>query len=897
VTQQTDRLNTALAGRYHIERHLGEGGMASVYLCEDLKHKRKVALKLLKPELAAVLGAERFVQEITTTASLQHPHILPLFDSGTADGFLFYVMPYIQGETLREKLNRETQLGVDEAVRIAREVADALDYAHRNGVIHRDIKPENILLHDGRPMVADFGIALAVSAAAGGRMTETGLSLGTPHYMSPEQATAEKEITARADIYSLGSVLYEMLTGSPPHVGANAQQIIMKIITEPAEPVTKYRKAVPPNVAAAVAKSLEKLPADRFDSAKAFADALVNPAFRDETMVGVGVGARHGGGNRWLTAAATVVALAVGIAIGALLMRRPPVAPQVVRFTMPMKGQRLSLARGADAPFALSPDGTRIAYVATDSGASAPTLHVRSLDQFTTTTVPGTDGALVPFFSPDGLWIGFVTLSSVINKVAASGGPVSPLVTGTDRTQGAPSWGDDHSIVYTTRGILTRVRDGGGAPTILADSMQARGFSPAVLPGSRALLAALCPRSGSTCNTDLGVLDVATGKSKVLVPGATRGWYLPSGHLVYATRQGALFAVKFDLKSLAITSAPVGVLDGIELGTNAMLPRVAISPSGTMAYLAPGGGASAVIVQVDRGGREQVIVAKPGAYSTPRLSPDGRLLVLGNQDAKDVAQIWIHDRSSGTTRQLTFDGTSIRPAWSPDGKRVAFSAQRAGRWNVWSAPADGSGPEARVGQGPEVLGAAAVSWTRDGKWIVFDGPPEDGKGPGGEDVFAIPMSAAPHTMRPAVASRFDEQSGEVSPDGKWIAYASNESGKYQIYIQPFLAPGGRTLISAGLAAEPAWVSNNELAFVNVDTDSLTLAHLEFGATIKVTRTALFDRRPYLPGSASVRHFDVSRDGKSFVFVKPLTSRTSVEPVVVLNWMEEVKRLMAAAGIR
>src|SRR5215204_947083 len=245
--------------------------MATVYLAEDLKHDRRVAVKVLKPELAAVLGAERFVQEIKTTAALQHPHILPLFDSGTADGFLYYVMPFIDGETLRSKLDRETQLGIDEAVKIASNVADALDYAHRHGVIHRDIKPENILLHDGRPMVADFGIALAVSAAAGGRMTETGLSLGTPHYMSPEQATAEKEITARADVYSLASVLYEMLAGQPPHSGGSAQQIIMKIITEQPAPVTQFRKSVPPNVAAAVAKALEKLPADRFESSAAFA--------------------------------------------------------------------------------------------------------------------------------------------------------------------------------------------------------------------------------------------------------------------------------------------------------------------------------------------------------------------------------------------------------------------------------------------------------------------------------------------------------------------------------------------------------------------------------------------------------------------------------------------------
>src|SRR5258707_1486620 len=272
-------LVTALADRYRVERELGAGGMATVYLAEDLKHGRKVALKVLKPKLAAVLGDERFVQEIKTTASLQHPHILPLFDSGTASGFLFYVMPYIEGETIREKLNRETQFGVDEAVHIAREVADALDYAHRHGVIHRDIKPENILLHDGRAMVMDFGIALAVSAAAGGRMTETGLSLGTPHYMSPEQATAEKEITARSDVYSLASVLFEMLAGQPPHLGGSAQQIIMKIITDSPKVLTDIRRSVPPHVAAAVTKALEKLPADRFASAAAFAEALQNYRF------------------------------------------------------------------------------------------------------------------------------------------------------------------------------------------------------------------------------------------------------------------------------------------------------------------------------------------------------------------------------------------------------------------------------------------------------------------------------------------------------------------------------------------------------------------------------------------------------------------------------------------
>ncbi len=281
--------------------------MATVYLAEDLKHKRKVAVKVLRPELAAVLGAERFVQEITTTANLQHPHILPLHDSGDVDGFLYYVMPFIDGETLRDKLNRETQLGIDEAVKITTEVADALHYAHGAGVIHRDIKPENILIHNGRPMVADFGIALAVSAAAGGRMTETGLSLGTPHYMSPEQATAEKDLTNRSDIYSLGSVLYEMLTGEPPHTGGSAQAIIMKIVTEPVDPVTKIRKSVPPHVAAATAKSLEKLAADRFESAAKFAEALTTGMVRVQTL----------GSRRWRTAGQRL-GLALGVSLGVL---------------------------------------------------------------------------------------------------------------------------------------------------------------------------------------------------------------------------------------------------------------------------------------------------------------------------------------------------------------------------------------------------------------------------------------------------------------------------------------------------------------------------------------------------------------------------------------------------
>src|SRR6476659_9528688 len=267
-------LAAELSDRYRIERELGRGGMATVYLAEDIRHGRKVAVKVLHPELAAVLGAERFLAEIRVTAALQHPHILPLFDSGQADGQLYYVMPFVEGESLRDRLHREKQLPGDAAVRLASEVASALDYAHRHGVVHRDIKPENILLHDGHALVADFGIALAASKASGTRMTETGMSLGTPHYMSPEQAMGEREITARSDVYALGAVLYEMLTGEPPFTGSTAQAIVARVVTESPRPLHAQRHTIPPHVEAAVLTALEKLPADRFATAAQFADAL-----------------------------------------------------------------------------------------------------------------------------------------------------------------------------------------------------------------------------------------------------------------------------------------------------------------------------------------------------------------------------------------------------------------------------------------------------------------------------------------------------------------------------------------------------------------------------------------------------------------------------------------------
>ncbi|MEO5824864.1 MAG: serine/threonine-protein kinase, partial [Gemmatimonadales bacterium] len=379
-----ERLTAALADRYRVERELGQGGMATVYLAHDIRHDRKVAIKVLRPELAVVIGAERFLREIKTIATLQHPHILGLIDSGEVNGTAYYVMPYIEGESLRDRLQRDKQLPISDAVRLATEVASALDYAHRHGVIHRDIKPENILLHDGSALVADFGIALAVSSAGGGsRMTETGMSLGTPHYMSPEQAMGEREITARSDVYALGAMTYEMLIGDPPFTGSTAQAIVAKVMTSEPAGLIAQRKSIPVAVEDAVLTALEKLPADRFGSAAEFGTALSGGATVTRRSVGVRRSLQGTGSSRWRD---PVVLMLGGIAAVALVLlawqRRNTTDParDVVSFVIPVSGTGSNVL-GYNT-VAISRDGQWMAYTGQGDGGGR-LLAVRRIDEVT----------------------------------------------------------------------------------------------------------------------------------------------------------------------------------------------------------------------------------------------------------------------------------------------------------------------------------------------------------------------------------------------------------------------------------------------------------------------------------------------------------------------------------
>ena len=606
------RLNTALEGRYAIERELGEGGMATVYLAKDLRHNRNVALKVLKPELAALVGGERFLAEIETTANLHHPHILPLFDSGEADGVVFYVMPYVEGESLRDRLDREKQMGVDDSLAITQKVANALDYAHNHGVVHRDIKPGNILLSEqGEPLVADFGIALAVAHAGAGRITETGLSLGTPHYISPEQATGDRDVDPRSDVFALGCVLYEMLAGQPPFAAPTAQAILVQILTTDAPSITSARRTVAPNVAAALARALEKLPADRFTSAAEFATALADPTFSytarartsaaastPEAVATQAPAPMPGPWNRLTVAFATTAVLLAGLAAWALLPP-PPLAPPVYATRLPIDLGAIELS-----PFekiVVSPDGSRFAVTGEVEGERA--LYWRSAGEESFRVVAGTEGAQGATFSPDGDWIAYGTVDGALFRVSLSGGAPALLVRAGSVTGGVflPHWGDNETIVFANTTGSFLVPETGGEPVTLG-GLELGAYTH-LLPGGWAVLG----------NTPDGVvlMDLAADTIYELNPGGILPQYVETGHLLYVDESGGLWARPFDAANGDVLGDAVPVLDGVSVIPFGpfLFPRYSVSRNGTLAYGAGGGlgGGSAGIqlLVVDLEGNEE----------------------------------------------------------------------------------------------------------------------------------------------------------------------------------------------------------------------------------------------------------------------------------------------------
>ncbi len=871
MSEITERLTTAIADRYKIERHLGQGGMATVYLAHDVKHDRKVALKVLRPELAAVIGAERFLQEIKVTANLQHPNILALYDSGEADTFLYYVMPYVEGDTLRDKLDREKQLAVDDAIEITKSVAAALDYAHRHDVIHRDIKPENILLHDGQALVADFGIALAVTAASDNRLTETGLSLGTPHYMSPEQAMGDRELDARSDIYSLSAMLYEMLAGDPPYTGSTAQAIVAKVITEKATPVTAVRDSVPGHVAAAIQKALSKLPADRFASAADFAEALVKPGIMALPVTAAREAEDAAAATRdWRLFAAVATAAVLGAAAlwGWLRPETPPPPNPAFRFEIvPPEAQSLGGLGGQ--LITISPDGSRIVYVGTAEGGGTQ-LFIRRVGDLAIVPLPGTEGAFNPFFSPDGEWIGF-ELDDELKKIAVAGGP--PLTIARVNPS-RPHWGQNDTIIDASSAMpLYIVPGAGGIPVrvpVADTTLDLR--SPHMLPGGGAALVTIF---AGLEGSQIGLVDLETGAIDTLVSEGVRPVYLPTGHVLYGHASGGVFVVPFDVERRAVTGSPTPVLDNVRVFGGGPV-QFEVSQNGTAVYLTGQGDQGRELVTVDMAGREEALALEPERYAHPRFSPDGGRIALVMQG--DESDIYVFEVARGTLSRLTFQGNNLYPVWSPDGRYIMFGSNREGTQghDIFRKLADGSGP-------PELVLQAeyhefAQSWTDDGHILYRI------RAPGGFDLGVYRVSDS--TTTPYLAEEWSEYTGAVSPDGRWVAYVSDETEASEVYVRAFPEPAGRWQVSQGGGMEPSWAPDGRTIYYWRGRTELVAARVQTQPSFAVLgeETVLQGRyaRFFLYAQYGIRP-----DGDRFVMIKNVSGDAVGGITVVVNWFEEL----------
>jgi len=881
------RLASALADRYSIERELGAGGMATVYLAHDIKHDRDVAIKVLHPDLGAALGADRFLSEIRTTARLQHPHILPLLDSGDANGLLYYVMPLVTGETLRARLDRERQLPVPDAVLIAREVADALSYAHGHNVVHRDIKPENILLQDGHALVADFGIALAVQSAGGARMTQTGLSLGTPQYMSPEQAMGEKNIDARSDIYALGAVTYEMLVGEPPFTGPSVQAIVARLVTEEPRAISVQRKAVPPDVEDAVMHALEKLPADRFTTAAQFSEALAGRGPTMSSRASASVTAHAAGNSAWrrrFELASAIAVLAIAFAGWSWIRGRNtgdrPVERRYVSLGDSAQVQNNQLV---GPPIALSPDGAILAFV----GDTLGRIWIKRRDVLDPTPIPGTAHAGDPVFSPDGQWIAY-TSDGQLRKVRVDGGPNTTLADSVGTGYGV-AWLDDGTLIYTNGGLLglRRVSENGGAVSVaLADSVL-HGDAPMLatpLPGSRGVLFEDC---GSNCVTmSLHVLDLRTGKQKTLVEDAGMGWYLPDGQLLYLRRDGVADVVPFDLSGLAMHGAAVPALQSVASDGNRVM--FALSHSGRLIYAqANASGNKVTLRYANRSGA--TTTADPtwtGQFNSFAISPDGRQAAVSVTSPGAGLDIWIKQLDNGPFTRLTFGGHDRRPVWSPDGREVAFVRDHANGpgTDVYERAADGAGTDHRLTHLDR--GIQEVTWSHDGRWLLVR---TDNSQAGNGDIVAV-SATGDSTVIPIATSPFIELQPAMSPDDHWVAYVSNDAGHNEVYVRPFpTSDGSHWQISNGGGGSPAWSSDGKQLYFLDAGNRLIAAQISTVPTFHVTALIpLFNaiRFNYISYHQA---FDVMPDGRFAYLDQPGQSATDPVPLVeVDNWFADLR---------
>jgi eukaryotic-like serine/threonine-protein kinase len=884
-------------GPYEIISSVGSGGMGEVYRARDTRLGREVAVKFLLPSTSQdPARLTRFAREARVLASLNHPNIAQIYELEETETGPALIMELVAGPTLAERIARGP-IPLSEALPIARQIAEALDAAHEEGIVHRDLKPANIkLTPSGAVKILDFGLAKVREAAVATEGVEShsptapavsheGMILGTAAYMSPEQAEG-KTTDRRTDLWSFGVVFLEMLTGRRVFSGESLTQVLASVLRE--EPDWS---SLPPDTPSAIRRllrrCLQKAPDRRLSSA---GDArldidealLEDDAETPRLHAPTAVAPRRLRALTWLTALALLAALGAPLAMWFALR---PAPPSPIEFEIvPPPDQAVSLS-GSSRDLAISPDGSRLVYTA----GALRRLMVRAMNGIEAVPLEGITGARSPFFSPDGRWIGYFTgVSGELKKVPVAGGPPISLCRYVGSPRGA-SWGGDDTIIFATNeptSGLFRVPATGGVPEMITapSSMEGDHLFPFVMPGGAAVLFTIGPTSGGGV-TQIVALELRSRRQKVLIRGGSDASYLKQGYLVYAADRSTR-VVAFDEAKLEVRSDPVVVLGGLGAGP-AGAAVFAVSDSGTLGYMrgaSASGTGPATLRWVYRTGEEEAIPAPPRHYLLPRLSPDGNRLAIMISDQQDQDDIWTWDFARRSLTRLTFDpARDWYPSWTPSGDRIAFISSRKGVPHLFWRDAAGAGSDEQLTDGPNVQ-FGSPSFSPDGSRAVFtEVIPRTG-----EDIMMLSLEGE-RRIQPLIQTPFAERNPAISPDGRWIAYESNESGHEEIQVRPFPnVQEGRWEVSSGGGTDPVWRGDGKELFYRHYGSVMAVAVQTEPTFSAGTPIRLFEG-PYLLGLGST--FDATRDGQRFLMLKEAAGEApelAARIVVVVNWSEELK---------
>ncbi|MGE0360025.1 MAG: protein kinase [Vicinamibacterales bacterium] len=887
-------------GPYEITGWIGAGGMGEVYRAHDRRLDRDVAVKLIAgPTPTDPERVRRFEQEARAASRLTHPNVLSVFDVGTHDGMPYIVSEVVEGESLGRLLAAGPMVPA-RAVAYARQMAEGLAAAHDSGIVHRDLKPDNLVVsREGRLTILDFGIAKLIrpsddqdSRAKAAGDTEPARVWGTVRYMSPEQVRGEV-VDARSDLFSLGTILHEMLTGHAAFGRPTTADTLAAILKE--EPAGPLPPAASGALRRVVARCLEKSRESRFQSARDLAFALAQVA--DGSAAD---GARLPPHRlRWLATLAAAATVATA-AVGWWMRGAEPVAAPALR---------LELALGADSPLApvnlqfgnavaLSPDGTMLAFVAQATADGEPQLFVRALTALEATPLAGTDRAVAPFFSPDGRWVAFFT-RGLLRKVPVAGGPAVTLAEAPNQRGG--HWGDDDTIVFAPDRVagsqVLRIPAAGGSAVPVAALAEGEAVQlwPQLLPGSSTVLFTSSATPGSYAEATIVAQPIAGGPRTVVQTGAFHGIHTPSGHLLFV-REGTLFAVPFDHDRLAVSGTPVPVVHGVMSNSVTGGAQVSVAANGTLAYL-PGarvGGAIALQWMAPLG--PAMPISDPVSWLNARVSPDGTRIVLERRE--EASDVWVYDVPRGLYTRLTSDPQSnVRPIWSPDGRHVVFAMPgvTGGPANLYAQAANGAGAPIRLTE--SALAQEPASWHPDGRFLAM----VESRSATGMDILALPVERSMATGGwtagspiPIVDGPAREWDPEFSPDGKWLAYASAETGRPEVFVRPFPGPGGRWQVSRGGGTTPTWSRTARQLLYAADDQLMALDYRITGGEFRGTAP-----RPWMTGRHVTRGpnrmYDLHPDGQRVVASAAgdgaaATGRTSV--VLILNFFDELRRLAA-----